>query len=740
MRHQRPARHTLRIAILSVLLAGAAMGRAQTVDATVGGLKVRAAAVSASIFRISVNAAGEPTPLKSIFLDPRAKWKNVGEAARTGTLRSITTTAGELRLDTATGEYSLRDARGHTLVPPARVADIATTPALSLDLHVGWPRERPFSVYGAGNGADTLLQTEVRPRVGNGIAVQPFFWSPAGFATFVVAADDDAPAQCDGKVANGAVTWTARGPAADMYLIVAPRLLDASRSLLAITGRPPVPPRWTFGYLQSRWGWVDRAYIENTLREFDTRKLPVDAFIFDFEWYTKHPDYGVPINGEDGFSDFNWNATLFPEPARQVAAMHDAGLHFVGIRKPRLGNSETLRMARAKGWGFRSETGEWKSRDLDFANPDARDWYAERTVPLLKTGIDGWWDDEGEDTYSNYVYWNMAQRQALDAARQNARLWTLNRAYQPGLARLGGAAWTGDIAASWHDLHRTPASLLNWSVAGMPFAACDIGGFAGEVTPELLARWMEAGTFFPVMRAHSDQSVTPHFPWLFGPEAEGAIRKALDLRYRLVPLLYSLAHECHETGTPLMRPLAAEFPDDSAAADLSTQWLLGRDLMAAPILEPGGKRTVYLPKGTWYELATGKKVAGGRSFEVTAGLDETPAYVRAGAILPLAPAALRTRDLTKGPLEVRVYPGRNARFTLVEDDGLTTAYAGGDVRRTVFTWDDATGVLSWKRTGKYSGKDCFMAIRVGIANAAATAKALPLGASGKMKVGTAARH
>jgi alpha-glucosidase len=716
------------------LIAGSGIGKAQTIDTAVGGIRIRATAVSDSVFRISMNAAGEASPVKSIFLDPNVKWKSVGKAAQTGTQRSIKTNGGELRIDTADGSYSLLDARGRVIVPPAPLVEIAKAiPMLSLAVHVGWPQDRPFGVYGAGNGAHTLLQKEVRPRVGNGIAAEPFFWSPAGFATFVIGQNDDMPARCDGSVENGAVTWTVPGPQADMYLIVAPGLLDASRSLLGITGRPAVPPKWTFGYLQSRWGWEDRAYIENTLKEFDARKLPVDAFIFDFEWYTKHPDYSVPIGGEDGFSDFDWNPTLFPDPERQIAAMHDDGIHFVGIRKPRLGNADTLRMARDKGWGFTSEPGKWRSRDLDFSNPDARAWYASKTIPLLKTGIDGWWDDEGEGTYSNYVYWNMAQREALDAVRPNARLWTINRAFQPGLARLGGAAWTGDIRATWEDLQRTPTSLLNWSVAGMPYAACDIGGFAGEDTPELLTRWMEAGTFFPVMRAHSDHAVTPHFPWLFGPDAEAAIRKALDLRYQLVPLFYSLAHESHETGSPIIRPLVAEYPNDPRVADLSSQWLVGDGLMAAPVLQPGDTRTVYLPDGAWYDFATGDKLSGGRELDVTAALDETPVYVRAGTVLPLAPVVQRTRDLTTGPLELRIYPGHDAQFTLVEDDGMTTAYTKGAVRRTVFSWNDATGELSWKRTGKYSGKNCFSQIRVGLVGHSQSAPVLPLRASGRVK-------
>lgn len=713
---------TAAAAIFMLLVAGSAAG-AQTVDLSTGALRIHAAVVSPSMFRISVNARGEATPLKSIFLDPNFTPATEGNVHENGTVRSISTSAGELQLDTKAGTLSLRDGQGKVLIPPAPIGEMmdSAKPA-QLALQVGWPQDRPFEVYGCGNGADALVQHEIHSSVGNGTAVEPFFWSPAGFAVFVVGSDDNAPAQCDGHVAHGAITWSVPGAAADLYLMIAPNLSDASRALLDLTGHPPVPPRWTFGYLQSRWGWADEKYIDDTLRQFETRKIPVDAFIFDFEWYTTSPDYSLPPDGIPNFSDFGWNLKLFPHPAEQIKALHDAGVRFVGIRKPRLGNSQTLEEIRAKGWGFKSQN-DVDTRGLLFANPDVRHWYAEQIEPLLREGIDGWWDDEGEFTYTNYIYWNMAEREALDAVNPKARLWTLDRAFQPGLSRTGAAAWTGDIHATWKDLQNTPASLLNWSVAGMPYCTCDIGGHVGEVTPELLTRWMEAGTFFPIMRTHSQLTVTPHFPWLFGADAEAAIKKSIELRYRLIPMLYSLAHEEHDTGEPLMRPVMMDFPNDPKLANESSEWLVGHNLLAAPMLEAGGHRTVYLPEGTWYDFATGEKLSGPRELDLTVPLDATPVYVRAGAILPLGPIVQHTRDLPGGPLELRIYPGRDAQFTLVEDDGLTTDYLNGAIRRTTFKWDDKTRELSWTRAGSYDGKDCFQSLRVALVGQIAPATA-----------------
>jgi alpha-glucosidase len=705
-----------RRASIAIILATLILGKAHAESITLSADKanVHITAISPSIFRISVNANGNAAPLQSIFLDPALKPDDVGRITENNGHRRLTTDLATVDIDPVAGTFSLLDSHGTILTPPTSIANLTTRgDKQSLELHVGWSNDHPFKIYGCGNGANSLLQSSIHARVGNGVAVQPFFWAPAGFATFVVGSDDNSPAQCDGHIVNGAVTWRVPGAAADVYLIVAPTLSQASQSLLKLTGLPPVPPKWAFGYLQSRWGWVDKNYWQDALKQFTNRKLPVDAFIFDFEWYTTFPDYDVKPQGVKDFSDFQWNPKLFPNPTEDIKELHDAGVHFVGIRKPRLGNSQTLVDVRGKGWGFHSSSSSnIDARGLWFASADARNWYAAQMEPLLRVGIDGWWDDEGEFTYSNYNYWNQAERQALDAVRPDARLWTINRAFEPGTSRYGAAAWTGDIRSTWDDLRKTPTALLNWSLAGMPFAGCDIGGFAGQVTPELLVRWMQAGTFFPVMRAHSDLKVKPHFPWLFGDDAENAIRKTLELRYRLIPILYSLAHETHDKGQPMMRPLIMQYPTDPDAADLSSEWLVGTNLLAAPMLEQHGHRKIYLPDDIWYDFATGERIPGGHEIEKDVPFDTVPLYIRGGAILTLAPFVQHTRDLPGGPLDVHIYPGRDGNFTLVEDDGSTNAYLAGNVRKTTFTWDDANRILSWARVDPYDGEDCFRSLRI----------------------------
>jgi alpha-glucosidase len=732
--------------ILCAILCAAGNARAQeNVKRIEGGVliqfeaaQVELVAATPEALRLSV-IYGRQGPAASSFLvspgDPKATpWREVKKNGWVG----IKDKLGSLLMNPKNGEWLLQNADGQVVIPQHEIGGLnqpisAAKPQIKV--LVGWDKDSPIEAYGCGNGIHSLMHTEAKAGVANGQATIPYYWSKAGYAALAVTADDNHPASWRGSADGEYVTWTFPGERADLYLMPAASLKDAANAYARLTGAVPVPPLWTFGYLQSRWGWTNRAYIEDTLKNFHDFKIPVDAFIYDFEWYATHPDYSLPDQGEAGFHDFGGNPALFPELATQINAYKAQGVHFVGIRKPRLGNRALLEMARAKTWDLQSQCGEKVSaRDVDFANPLLREWYIEQSADLFKAGADGWWNDEGEATYTTYFYWNLAEREALNRYRPNERLWTLNRAFSPGDHRFGAAAWTGDIVSSWEVLAATPANLLNWSLSGMPYGACDIGGFFGSPSPELMCRWMAAGVFFPIMRTHSEVHYEPHFPWLYGDDALAAMRKLIDLRYRLIPYYYSLAHETFATGVPLMRPLIMEFPDDPNVADLSDEWLMGDSLLAAPILQPGGRRSVYLPSGGWYVFGSNQMVQGGCSRQVVAALDEIPVYIRMGTILPLGPVVQHTSDLPGGPLELQVYPGADATFTLVEDDGESQDYLAGKTRRTTFHWDDAKRQLSWRQKGDYSGKNVFQKVRVVVLAPKARAEAgFMLSPSGAVK-------
>jgi alpha-glucosidase len=673
---------------------------------SLGGNEVELRVASAHAFRLHVFATGQPAGARSIFLSDAVPSTPPFTVTHEGSIIGIKTGFGELQVDADKQEWSLRDSQGTTL------SEWASCDPSHFGAG-GSPGKPPPLYYGSGNVPQlgTLTQTEARSKTGNGSTSLPQYWSNAGYGALLISRDDNTPAAWKAG-ADGGVDWTIAGPSADLYVAPAANLYDWLRDDAELTGFAPVPPRWTFGYLQSRWGWTDKAYIDDTLAHFRKDQLPVDAFIYDFEWYTTQPDYRVKAPGDPNFVDFGWNPALLPDPAKQIADWASQGLHVVGIRKPRIGNSDNLAMARSKGWILPSNPddpngADIKSRDLDYANPGVQAWWQDNNRKFVEAGMAGFWNDEGETTFTEYSYWNLTEVALFKQVDPSARFWSLNRSFAPGGQRFGAAAWTGDIQSKWATLAKTTGELLSYSLSGMPYPTCDIGGFKGNPTPELLTRWMQAGVFFPIQRSHSESRVTPRFPWLYGPDAEAAIRKALDLRYRLIPYYYSLASENYRTAAPLMRPLVMEFPDDDKVSGLTDEWLMGKGLLAAPVLNEGGARDIYLPNDQWFTFGTNQAMQGPQTVHVTSKLDEIPLYVRAGTLLPLGPVLQDTGEPSTAPLELQIYPGHDGTFDFTEDDGKTLDYQKGMARTTAFSWDDQTKTLRWKISGNYDGANRF---------------------------------
>ena len=678
---------------------------------TSGGQKIELAVVKDAAFRISVSTS-TPKAITSVFLDNEKSTPSKYSVINESPVYGIKTSFGEVLFNTSSNTWSLFDASGKPLIAEGHFTVTDSSESIS------FPTGKDAKLYGSGNrSTKQLIKHRSESATGNGAADIPYLWSSQQYSALGITNNDNLPAQWNAK-STSTITWNFTGNQADLYIWPAKTLYAAAEGFARLTGKPKLPPLWAFGYLQSQWGWKDRDYIEDVLNKFRSHQLPVDAFIYDFEWYTTTPDYTIGKKGEKSFTDFSFNPKLFPDPSQQIANYKKQGVEFIGIRKPRLGNTFSLDTARKNGWLIHPES---DSRDLNFSIPSLQKWYANQTIPLLNAGVDAWWNDEGESYYSCYYWWNLAESNILMKVKPNERHFSINRSFAPGNQRLGYCTWNGDIPSTWQALRETPADLLNFGLAGMNYGSCDIGGFMGTPTKENLVRWFQAGVFFPIMRAHSNLFTTPRFPWLWDADGEAAIRKALNLRYRLIPYLYSLGHEAYNTGIPMMRPLIMEFPNDSAVVNLTDEWLMGKGLLAAPILDSGGKRNVYLPGDTWWiDFNTNEAIRGPKKLEVTKALDEIPIYVRAGTILPLGPVVQYTGQEAMAPLEIRIYPGSNCSFIMTEDDGHTYNYTKGLVRQTTYTWNDATKKLSWKVSGSYTGSNVYKTIRIVLGNASKT--------------------
>jgi len=567
-------------------------------------------------------------------------------------------------------------------------------------------------LYGRGSGpgdAKQLTSDSNTAMVENKMTYVPHYYSTDGYAALGVVNITTGNGKtnyfpADYSSSGKEITWTFKG-AFELYLMPAGSLDLGTQAYYDLVGAPLVPPRYAFGFIASRWGWQDRSYIESVLHNFRSGNYPIDAFITDFGWFTNVSDYGFQPNGETWYDDFGFAKATFPEPQQQLTQYHD-DLHFRmgGIRKPRLGNTDLLNFARSKGWIFPG--GEMDTsllglyalqRNINFSIPEAREWYAQKQAHYYSDGVNFFWNDEGETDFFTFYWWNVAQLESLRMKSSSKRFFSINRAWSPGIARLGATVWTGDVNPSWDDLQNTPGMLLNWGLGGAPYVTCDIGGFTGQTNGLLLTRWLQTGVFLPVMRVHSTKSATPHFPWLWKGFSD-YMRQALNLRYQLVPYHYSLAHRMFETNRLWMRPLVAEFPQDTTAAAISSQWLDG-DLLVAPILNQDNKKDIYLPKGTWYSFNSSTVTTGPTSISGTAAIAEIPVFVRPGSVVPLAPVVQYTDALPGGPLEVQIYSGADGSFQLVEDDGETTAYEGGAVRKTQLKWSESSKTLSWKVIG-----------------------------------------
>jgi alpha-glucosidase/alpha-D-xyloside xylohydrolase len=338
--------------------------------------------------------------------------------------------------------------------------------------------------------------------------------------------------------------------------------------------------------------------------------------------------------------------------------------------------------------------------------------YWQQHTDLVKAGVDAWWPDEG-DWFSFFERMKRHQLyyQGPLSTTPNVRPWSLHRNGHLGIARWGGWVWSGDTDSSWKTLEGQVAVGINHSLSLAPFWGSDIGGFYPneELTGELYARWYQFAAFNPSFRSHGRTWWT-RLPWGWGlsemgptenranpleselnnPKIEPICKQYAELRYQLLPYVYTLAYQARQTGMPPMRAMWLHYPDDQRAQGMGTQFLWGRDMLVAPVFTKGAaSRDVYLPKGDWYDWWTNAKEAGGKTVTRKVDLATMPIYVRAGAIIPLDPVRQYTAQQVDGPTTLKVYRGADGQFTMYEDDGISLEYLQGRGAWTRMTWDDS---------------------------------------------------
>ncbi len=509
-----------------------------------------------------------------------------------------------------------------------------------------------------------------------------------------------------------------RSPVAEAldYVFIAGQGDQITATYRQLTGPVPLMPRWALGYIHCRERYKSQAELLENAAEFRTRALPLDVIVQDWQYWGRH-----------GWNAMRFDEADYPDPAAMVRELHAQNTRLmVSVWSKVDPSSELGREFVARDF-FIPDT-QW----VDFFNPAASAFYWENfRTRLIPLGIDAWWLDATEPENDDLVgrrihtgpgevmrniYPLFVSRTVYEGLRRDApdrRAMILTRSAFPGQQRYASATWSGDIGHSWETLRRQVAAGLNYSVTGLPWWTTDTGGFfrpgPGQYTDtdfhERFLRWLQFSTFTPLMRVHGYQTDTE--PWRYGALVEQESRRWLELRYRLMPYLYSEAARVSFAGGTLLRPLVMDFADDDRALDQDHQFMFGPALLVSPVLEPAVTRwPVYLPRhaGGWFDFWTGEKSAGGLTVSAAAPLEQIPLFVRAGSILPLGPAVQFAAEKPDAPIELRIYPGADAAYTLYEDDGTSYAYEQGARAAIPLRWDERTQTLDiGAREGTFPG-------------------------------------
>jgi alpha-glucosidase len=530
----------------------------------------------------------------------------------------------------------------------------------------------------------------------------------------------------------------ADGGELDYYVVFGPTPAEVISGFGLLLGKMPLPPRWALGYHQSRYTYMNETDVRAVAAELRSRQIPCDVIHFDI-------DHMV------GYRDFTWNPTTFPDPKALLTELKQNGFRVVTVADPGVKidpDYDVYADGIAKGMFITDTDGEvfhgyvWPDDSVfpDFTRADVRQWWAGKQHRMVEAGVSGMWNDMNEPTVFSLpfsqgggvpasipldapqgadgeqtthaevhnVYGSSMARASYEGLRESLKVrpFVLTRSGFAGIQRWS-ACWMGDNTSRWEHLELAISQLLNMGVSAVPFVGTDIGGFFDNANGELFARWMQFGALMPFCRSHTHTDTAPHEPWVFGPQVEAIARQYLQLRYRWMPYLYTLFQEASKCGTPVLRPLFYEFPNDKITYTLHDEVLLGPSILAAPVYQPGrNHRHVYLPEGQWYDFWTEALITGPANILAAAPLECMPIYIRAGAILPTAPDMAYTDERPLDVLTLEVYAG-NGAFTLYEDDGFSFEYEQGRFCTTSYRVqqsDTGLGGLSIEggaRTGAY---------------------------------------
>ncbi len=492
----------------------------------------------------------------------------------------------------------------------------------------------------------------------------------------------------------------------DYYFMPGNDMAEVVGLYTSLTGTTPLYQRWIYGSHQSRWGYYTQDEVLDIADKFRELDIPCDVIHMDIDYM-------------NGYRVFTFDDKKFPDVKGLSEKLADRGVKLISIIDPGVKKDEDYFMYK-EGMemdafahdtdGSVYENAVWPGTSVfpDFTKQSVRSWWGDKTKILLEHGISGIWNDMNEpasfngplpdDVQFEYgahekvhnIYGHFMAKATYEGLAKNdggKRPFVLTRAAYAGSQKYCGG-WTGDNHSIWAHIALSLEQVCNLSVSGLAMCGSDIGGFGSDTTPELLVRFYEAAVFVPFFRNHSAMGTRRQEPWQFDETTIDAVRKTVKLRYRFIPYIYDLAHECEKTGAPIVRPLVYEYPADKQVRNISDEYMLGSFVLVAPVIAPGKEaREVYLPDGDWYDYYTGEKYSGGRYILADAPLDKVPVFIKAGAIIPVADGEIRsTEDITEDKISILTYPGKGS-FVHYQDDNETFAYRNGEYNAVEYTLD-----------------------------------------------------
>lgn len=568
-------------------------------------------------------------------------------------------------------------------------------------------------------------------------------WLPDGGVSYIsLKALSPVPAEEQAKLSF----WSEMGKQLDYYFIRGNNPDQVISGYRTVTGKAQVMPKWAMGFWQSRERYKTQDELLGTLREFRRRQIPIDNIVQDWSYWK-----------EDAWGSHEFDPARFPDPDAMVKEVHDSSAHIMISVWPKFYCSTAHYKAFAdKGWMFKQAVNDsirdWIGKGYigsfyDAYSQGARDlFWKQMNEKLYSKHFDAWWMDASEPDINSNA--SMAYRKKLmnptsagssteffnayglmnakgiyegqRSTNNNDRVFLLTRSGFAGSQKYAAAIWSGDIGTRWEDMKAQISAGMNFSISGNPYWTMDDGGFCVEKRyerakegsedlnewRELSVRWNQFGAFVPLFRSHGQPPYREL--WNIAPETHPAYKTMLyytQLRYRLMPYIYTLAGKSYFNDYTIMRPLVMDFENDKNVLNIDDQYMFGPDLMICPVYRYKARtREVYFPEGAgWYNLYDGKFTSGGEKQVVAAPYERMPIYVAAGSILPVGKLIQNTSQ-SQTDLTLYVYAGKNGTFTLYEDENTNYNYEKGAYSTIEFTYNDQTKMLDIaERQGGFSG-------------------------------------